>query len=158
MNVPDVSFSFNRSSSARILQAFECQLSFARDNVSMTSDNLAVEVLPSVSLANSLGFASKAEDGDLPVDDTLVNNDEELIVGSRHSIPDGVFDEAEASILIQQNQTEGMNNLYICYQIYILNDTKFNRYLGQKRVGPYASRSTLLGAYSISVASYPHVP
>ena len=77
-------------------------------------DNLAVEVLPSVSLTNSLGFASIAEDADTPVDDTLVNNEEELFIGYGQSIPESFVDEAEASILIQHNQTallQGMINL-----------------------------------------------
>ncbi|XP_071797500.1 adhesion G-protein coupled receptor G6-like [Asterias amurensis] len=105
LNVPDVSFSSNRSSSATILEAFESQLSFTRDGISISMDNLAVEVLPSVSLTNSLGFASKAEDADTPVDDTLVNNEKELFIGDGQSIPESFVDKAEASILIQHNQT-----------------------------------------------------
>ena len=88
---------YNRTTSARIVKAFESQLTFPRDNISMTLDNLAVEVTRSApaTLDDSLGYASIPQNDN--IDDTLVNNEQKLYIGDAQKIP---VDMAEASISI----------------------------------------------------------
>ncbi|XP_071797497.1 uncharacterized protein [Asterias amurensis] len=115
LNVEAESFASNQPASAMILQAFESQLTNPRDNISLTRENIIVLVVSSSpqSDSKSLGFAIIPEDGN--IDETLLNNDEELFIGD-DKIP---VAEAEASILIPEEAfTPGIANSTANFVVY----------------------------------------
>ena len=97
LNVPDDFLSANLSS-ARILRAFELQLTFPQDNIVAALDNIAVQVLASTPTSlddDGIGYGSVPVNG--RVDNSLMNNDGVVLTSgdARAALISGV---AEASI------------------------------------------------------------